>query len=163
MGNMEKEEKNEENLDRETRIYELGYLLLPTVLEDKIQDEVSLIRDLIVENQAAVISEDAPKSRTLSYEMSKTISNKIIRFNSAHFGWIKFEAYPATNITIKDKLDKNNNILRFIIVKTVKEDILAKKPIVNKKPLRKPALEKKTKETVSEEEMDKTIEELVIN
>jgi len=162
---MENEANNGENIDKETRIYEVGYLLVPTISEESLSEEVGVIKNVVIENKGVIIAEEMPKSKPLAYEMSKNIANKICKFNTAYFGWVKFGANSDMVLNIKDQLDKNSNILRHLIIKTVREDTLAKKPIIKRKIVKKSKSQDESKEEVqtSVEEMDKTIEELVID
>ncbi len=165
-------DKNLDTEDFEPRIYEIGYHVVPTVAEESIASIVDTIRGQIESMQGAIISEDSPKSLDLAYSMDHIVSNKKTIFDRAYFGWIKFEGNPENVIKIKDLLEKNENILRFLIIKTVKESTLSKKPgvktkqVTNVKNVKNVTKDTKDtiaekKEVVSEEEVDKAIEELV--
>lgn len=105
------------------RVYEVGYLLLPSVPEERVQSEVLKIKDLIKEAQGTLISEEDPKYRTLAYEMVKrTSATGIMRYTEAYFGWMKFEADASHLPLMKDKLDHSDTVLRYLLVKTVRED-----------------------------------------
>ncbi len=165
-------DKNLDTEDFEPRVYEIGYHVVPTVAEGDISSVVDTIRESVESLQGVIISEDSPKSVDLAYSMDHIVANKKTIFDSAYFGWIKFEGNPENIIKIKDSLEKNENILRFLVVKTVKESTLSKKPAVKAKQVtsvknvknvtkdtKDTVIEKK--EVVSEEEVDKAIEELV--
>jgi len=165
-------DKNLDMEDFEPRVYEIGYHVVPTVAEDNVVSVVDTIRESIESMQGAIVSEDSPKLVDLAYSMDHIVANKKTIFDSAYFGWVKFEMNPENIIKIKDSLEKNENILRFIIIKTVKESTLSKKPGIKTKQVTsvkkvknvtkdtKDTIEEK-KEVVSEEEVDKAIEELV--
>ena len=106
----------------EPRVYEVGYHILPIVAEVDLDAEVSLIRSLINKVNGEVIKEGAPRLLDLAYSMSKVIDNKRSEFDKAYFGWIKFTASPDNIASIKKSLEENRNILRFILISTVKED-----------------------------------------
>ena len=112
--------EKEDNLD-EIQVYEVGFHILPTVPEEKVQEELSLIEDVISKNGGSIIAQDFPKMRTLAYDVAKTVDTKRLSFNKAYFGWIKFEIGKENIAKIKNALDTNLNILRFIIIKTVRE------------------------------------------
>lgn len=167
-------DKNLDIEDFEPRVYEIGYHIIPTVAEDNLASVVDEIRESIKSLQGVIISEGNPQQMELSYSMGHVVSNKKTICSSAYFGWIKFEGNPENVIKIKDALDKNENVLRFIIIKTVKEDTLPKKintntktkQEVNAKNIKKidevgVVKEETKKEVVSEAEVDKAIEELV--
>ena len=114
----------------DSRIYEVGYHLLPTVSAEDAPGEAAKIKEAIASFGGSVISEDEPKMMPLAYPIEKVIENKHARFESAHFGWVKFEAGSNTPSELKKFLEKNEMILRFLIIKTVRENTLARKPIV---------------------------------
>jgi hypothetical protein len=104
---------------------------------------------------------------SLAYPMYKVVSNKKTKFESAYFGWVKFDGDPKGVSKIKKALEAKENVLRFIIIKTVRENTLARKPAAfTSKPI-KPAVKEEIKpedapQEINEVELDKTIEDLVI-
>lgn len=150
-------------------IYELGYHILGTVSEENVPKEVSEIHSLISENGGTVIAEGAPTLRQLAYSITKKVDTKNVQFNKAYFGWIKFELDRVNVATIESKVDENPNILRFLIIKTVRENTLH----VPKAPMFKKENHSEEKEVkaegegetpeVSEAEIDKSIDELIIS
>lgn len=160
-------EENTKDAD-DVKIYELGYHVLPTVAEENVAEEVGKIHSFISENDGNIISEGMPTKHQLSYEIKKRIETKYVKFNKAYFGWVKFEITPALVGKIKEKMTSDENILRFIIINTVKENTMHvfKSPMMSKDemvrvPKDLPAQAVKTE--ISEEEIDKSIDELVIN
>ena len=111
-------------------IYEIGYLILPTVAEDKLAPEVSKLKEILEEVKAEVVSDEYPALISLEYEMVKRIDTKNMRFSQGYFGWIKFEAQPEDVEAIKKQLDLNKVLLRYIIISTVRENTIhSKKPL----------------------------------
>lgn len=159
----------EENLKDagDLQVYEFGYHILPTVAEENLPNEVSKVHSLISENGGSIISEGAPVVRQLAYEISKKIENKNLNFNKAYFGWIKFEMDRKDIVNFKNKIENLPNILRFLVVKTVKENTMhtPKIPMFVKDSHREEKDVTKTEEKapVSEAEIDKSIDELVID
>lgn len=147
------------------QIYELGYHLLPTILEEEVPREISQIHSLISEYGGSVIAEGAPIMRSLAYEISKRVETKSLKFNKAYFGWIKLETDRSKIIDLKNKLESLPNILRFLIIKTVRENTMytPKIPMFKKENNKEEApLEITEKIPASEAEMDKSIDELII-
>jgi len=150
-------------------IYELGYHLLPTLAEDEISKEVDTFKNLIKKNNGSFISEEAPKLTHLAYTMVKKQEGKNVKFTTSFFGWMKFETTPMSIIELKDEIYINKNVLRFLIIKTVREYTplqykqIFKQPKEEIKPISKPEMVEKKKigKPISDEELDKTIEELV--
>src|SRR3989338_4918182 len=152
----------------DNRIYELGYHIVSSMPEEKLSALVTAIKDILQTKNAIVISEDFPKLKHLAYTMTKVIGPKHLKFSNAYFGWIKFEMDPAALEIVKENFTRNENILRFIIMKTVRESTLAsiRAPSyrsVETKSIPGLGVVKKDKEVrspISEAELDKTIEQL---
>ncbi|PIT96877.1 hypothetical protein COT82_00745 [Candidatus Campbellbacteria bacterium CG10_big_fil_rev_8_21_14_0_10_35_52] len=166
--------------DFETQVYELGFHIIPSVEENNIAGEINSIKSAIEKLGGIFVAEGFPKLITLAYTMTKDIDGKRYKFDNAYFGWIKFEIGKDNIIKVQELIDSNNNILRFLIIKTVRESTLAPKDAVfskegvkkfkyntdGSKIFKKDAQEKKDKPKkkevkMSEEELDKTIEELI--
>ena len=153
-------------------VYELGYHLIPTLGEEQIEKKQAEIRSEIEKQGGVFITEGAPKRMQLAYTIVKKVESKSTKFDQAYFGWVKFEMLPHEAVALKEAIDARGDVLRFIIVKTVREHIpMRERPVAFVKPSGEKIPEKvvvKTKETgeskpVSDEELDKTIEELVAN
>ncbi len=155
----------EENKDLDNvRIYELGYHIVPTVGEESLGVEVGKLQSLITENGGNIISEEFPQMRNLAYEMSKVSENKYTNFNKAYFGWIKFEIDGSLVSSISEKVTANQNVLRFIIVKTVRENTIYTPKVLTKKETKPEAAteEGEMVEKASAEEIDKSIDDLFV-
>jgi len=168
--------------DFETQVYELGFHIIPSVEKNNIADEIGSIRSAIEKLGGIFVAEEFPKLITLAYTMTKDIDGKRYKFNNAYFGWLKFEIGKDNIIKVKELIDSNNNILRFLIIKTVRESTLAPKDAVfskegvkklkyntnDSKIFKKDDKDKEKKDKIkkkevkmSEEELDKTIEKLI--
>lgn len=152
------------------KVYEVGYLLSSGIAEEKVADEVNTVRTLIENNGGILISDEFPKIRALAFEMTKKIGTETKKYNQAYFGWMKFEAPVESANAIKEGMETNNNVIRFLLIKTVRENTMSNivKPISFKKDDEKSTPEKTVSqdESVKEstvEEIDKSIDELVIN
>ena len=106
-----------------------------------------------------------PQLRRLAYTIRKRVQAKINKYNEAHFGWVKFQAETSAIKKIKEELETKETIVRFIIVKTVKENTFS----FNKTA---PAYKPETKDVetapaqpekvfASQEEIDKSIDDLI--
>ena len=150
------------------QVYEAGFHVIPTVSEDKLTEKVASIRSLIESNGGTIISEEFPKNRVLAYTLVKASAGANKRYNSAYFGWFKFEA-PSTAIAeVKAGLDKADFILRHLIIKTVKENTMVNLAKIGLRAEEGAPAGKKS-ETASvaspvgmtPEDIDKTIEKMV--
>jgi len=158
------EENKNINSQEETELYEIGFHIIPTVSPEEIDAETQKIKDVLDAGGAFLVNDEAlPKLNPLAYEVSKKVDNKKQSFDKAYFGWIKFEAPTEQISEIKSKIDELPNILRFMIVKTVRSGkMVAKKPLIRKQTKIEPKFVAKKEEKVSEKGVDEAIDELVI-
>lgn len=149
------------------QVYEVGFHIIPVVEEEGAKKEASEIKALITKGGGQIISEQSPELKTLSYEIIKNTDSKNIRFSKAFFGWVKFEADPVEVTEIQSGLKGMNNILRFIVVKTVKENTIFSKIADSKREVAEsdvPAVaETAPVAGIVEADMDKSIEALIEN
>ena len=161
------EVKNENEILEETngRVYELGYLLVPTLEELNVPVIFGNLKELVSSLGGVHISDEMPKMIPLAYSMVKVVSNVRSKFNTAYFGWIKFSMDADKILELKKKLDLDPNFIRFLILKTVKENTIAAKRFVRGDIMHK-KFKAKTEDTenvvpINKEEIDKEIDALV--
>lgn len=165
-------------------VYEIGYLVVPSVPEEKIPEETEALRTITTDVGAVMIAEEAPKKQQLAYEMrKKTVSGAYDKYREAYFGWFKFELAQDKIDGVKKSFEIRPNVLRLLVVSTVRENTYLGKrasavaaefagkdeaSAAEKAPER--AVEKKVAATeepkreatpASVEEMDKSIDEMV--
>ena len=153
------------------KIYEVGYIIVPSVHEENLASEVGKIKSLIEERSKAVISEEFPTMKELAYEMTKHILGKNERYSKGYFGFVKFESDRNNISLLKKDLDHLETILRYIIINTVRENTMSPhkshfaKRIETFKDSSTPRPKKKEVETnpMTEEEMDKEINKTLEN
>jgi len=155
-----------ENVEKNSRIYEVGYLLVPTLSEENVPTTYSNLKDLIVSLGGEVISDEMPKMISLAYPMLKVVQNARNKFDAAYFGWVKFEMGPEKVLELKKKLDIDPNLIRFLILKTIRENTIAAKRFVHRDSRRKILTPKKegengTSAPIDKEEIDKEIDAMV--
>ena len=162
---MEKVEKLEEGGGQ---VYELGYHIVSTVAEENLPKEVEALKAIVLKDGGSLVSEGEPKLINLAYSMTKSVADIKKKFNTAYFGWLKFETKSELIPMIKKAVDAYPNILRYLLIKTVRENTLYV-PKLNVRAVSKedaPVKAKKSiktdeKKATSMEEIDKSIEELV--
>ncbi len=165
---MEKVEKLEEGGGQ---VYELGYHIVSTVAEENLPKEVETLKAIVLQDGGSLVSEGEPKLINLAYSMTKSVADIKKKFNTAYFGWLKFETKSELMPIIKKAVDANPNILRYLLIKTVRENTLytpklnVRAPVKEEAPKAKKSV--KTEETkISSkkdlEDIDKSIDELVI-
>ena len=138
----------------EPRIYEIGYLLSPSVRDEDLENRVNEIKETLTKFGATIILEGAPEFIDLAYEMTRVIDNKNIRFNQANFGWLKIEVSPSSIASIKEFLDANTLVIRYLLILTTKENTT-----IGKKPLSK--IIKGERKALSSDETGEVKEEIL--
>jgi ribosomal protein S6 len=151
---MEKKEKKQ--------VYEVGYHLVSSIAEEGVPAEVEALKKLLT--GAEIIAEENPKLTDLAYTIVKQIGGLRRKYDKAYFGWVKFEAETSDLATIKKGLDEMESVLRYLLIKTVRENtmygakLVAAEEGAKKKYTRK---EEKTDKPASEEEINKAVDELI--
>lgn len=151
------------------RVYEIGYHIIPTVKEDALEPIVAVIRGIIENNGGAFIAEGAPSLMRLSYPMGHRENDKNIEYDRAFFGWIKFEAMTEVAHALDEALKAHSDVLRYMIFRTVREDIRRQIKAPTLREVRRtdvikqsPHRIEESAEPVSEAQLDKAIEELIV-
>lgn len=149
------------------KIYEVGYHVVSSVSEEQIPAEAAKIKSYVEKEKAEIIQEEMPKLRPLAYEIKKSSEGSYKVFDKAYFGFIKFALSEDGNVENIDKAMQNNeSVLRYIIVKTVRENtiyspkitIFADRESKIRAPIKKP---EEVEKPASMEEIDKSIDELL--
>ncbi len=156
---------NEISGEGKGKVYELGYLLVPSIKEEDVVGVYGNLKELVSSFGGEVISDEMPKMTNLAYSMLKVVSNVRSKFNTAYFGWIKFTMDSQKVIELKKTLDLDPNVVRFLILKTVKENTIAAKRYVGRDSYKKPSAKKTDGEhalPINEEQIDKEIDALVV-
>ena len=163
-------EKDMQNMDEKeavgTRVYELGYLLVSSIPEEGVPVIYGNLKEMVSSFGGEMISDEMPKMINLAYTMRKVVSNVRSKFDTAYFGWLKFNMDTDKVLILKKKLDLDPNVIRFLILKTVKENTIAAKRFVHrdnrrKMPAVKEGVEVEMAVPINKEEIDKEIDAMV--
>jgi ribosomal protein S6 len=158
------ESEIEEEKETKSGVYEVGYIMVPTVAEESLGAEVTEFKDTLTNQGAIFISDEYPKMLELAYEMSRSINNKKQKFSYGYFGWVKFECTTIQAKIIKEMLDKNEKLVRYLLIKTVRESTMSSKRSFNRQEGGRRRTIPKVEEVVEqidESTIDKEIEALV--
>ena len=149
--------------EKEMNVYELAFNFSPALGEEALATEFGNLKDALTKGAAVFIEEEYPKLIDLAYEMNKIIDHKRNRFNSAYFGWIKFEILATELLKFENEFKLNNNVIRYMILRTVKESTLAPKKTFSRDGYnkRKGVEGEEPEGEMDKEEVDQKIEELV--
>ena len=156
-------------------VYEVSYLFLPSIAVEQIISKTVVLKNMLISFGAEIISDENPVLVDLAYAMTKVIHTTRHKVWAGYFGWIKFEISSEAVLSVKKALDTNDEIIRYLIVKTVRENTLlnGKMKLQKEDKVRRDEkldeienvliepVEEVVKETVPEE-LDKSIDDLVI-
>lgn len=115
--------------DTMTRVYELGFLLVPSITEGELSSSVDALKAHITKQEGTVLSDGLPEFIDLAYQMEKDVSGKKVKWTQGYFGWIKFEVAPDALAALKKALDADQTLIRYLLIKTTADNsIIFKKP-----------------------------------
>ena len=162
---MEIKDKNEISGNKNSRVYELGYLLVPSIPPEDVSINYGNLKELVSSFGGEIIADEMPRLMTLAYPMQKVISNVRNKFSTAYFGWTKFTMDSDKVLELKKNLDLDPNFVRFLILKTVKENTIASKRFMRGEgEYRRPKSRPTNNEVVvpiNKEAVDKEIDALI--
>ena len=151
-------------------VYEASYLLLPSLAVEQVPAKVASLKKMLTSVGGQVISDENPILIDLAYPMTKVVGTLRHKCTKGYFGWVKFETTKEGIEAVKKGLDMDNEILRHIIIRTVRENTLLSGKMKLKSEDKKlgEGYETEVIEPVvpekesTPEEIDKSIDDLVI-
>ncbi len=149
-----------------SQVYELGYHIVSTVAEENVPQEVLNLKAVVLQDGGSLVSLGEPKLINLTYSMTKSVADIKKTFDTAYFGWIKFETKSELMPIIKKAVDQNPLILRYLLIKTVRENTLYIPKLTVRAPEKEAPKVKRSiktgeKKATSLADIDKSIDELV--
>ncbi len=147
--------------DSNKKIYEVGYHAMPTLSEEELAKVVEGLKATLSKLGASIIADQYPNSMTLAYEIVKEIDNKNRKFGTAFFGWVKFEMAGEQLAEFNTVMEKNPTILRFMVIKTVRESTLAVPKLAHKGMTRRAVPDAETAAPMDADAVDQKIDEMV--
>jgi ribosomal protein S6 len=103
------------------QVYEVGYLILPSIAEEKLSDVVEKIKAVFAHSGGQELDGETPFLQPLAYTMAKTVGASRYVVNEAYLGWMKFELEPEKALEAKMALEKIDELLRFLLIKAPRE------------------------------------------
>lgn len=150
-----------------SRIYEIGYHIIPTVAEEQVDKIVGEIRGLVEKAGGSFIAEGAPTLIKLAYPMDTREGDKHVSHDRGYFGWLKFEAPAEAARGLDDALKVNQNILRHIVFQTVREETRARMKAPTLREVKRtdtikssPRREEEAAAPVSEADLEKALQDI---
>lgn len=170
---------NDNIRESQKSVYEVGYLIAG-VPEEKVTAEAEAVRAIVSKSGAEIIAEEAPRHEELAYTIrKKTVAGSYDKFDSAHFGWIKFEVGSEKIEAVKKAIEIVPSVLRMLLIITTREntylgkhapavaETTGKRPFVAAANINTTAAPIKKEAVVAAaapatiEEMDKSIDDMV--
>lgn len=158
-----------ENAEAEgvSRIYEAGYVITPSAKEESLEKVIAGIRTEIEKAGGSFIAEGAPSLIRLAYPMSVNEGGKNVEHDRGYFGWIKFEASVEATRALEESLKTNQDVMRYMVFRTVREDTRAKMKAPTLREVKRTDTIKSTprrveeeKGPVSEADLEKAIQDI---
>ncbi len=106
---------------REANVYEIGYLVLPSVPAEHLPQVLSNPVSIIEKGGGKPLDGEDPALEPLAYSMSKTVGARKYIVDEAYVGWMKFESRPDALETVREGVDKAEEILRYLLIKAPRE------------------------------------------
>lgn len=160
--------------EKSASLYEIGYLLNPFISTENVANEVNKAFCAPIEAQnGEITSQLMPFMRPLAYAVSKSIGSKRDTYKDAYFGALRFEITPDKILAVKELLDKNEMVLRYILLRLPKNaerviNFSYRKPVSRHEANIGHHATKETEgaedkvEKIDEEQIDKKIEDLLV-
>jgi ribosomal protein S6 len=146
---------------KEALVYELGYLVLPSIAEDKLPEVVDSIKGILKKAGAKELDSEDPIHTDLSYTMSKTVGARKYVVDEAYIGWVKFEGEGQMANEIAEAVKNLDEVLRHLLIKTTKETYFTFANAIKAREEREKALEEAALEAekgVAPEPVEKVVE-----
>lgn len=118
--NMADKADNQQN-NKNLRIYEVGYHLIPITSEEEVSAIHSGFKDLVEKSGGVIIEDGIPTKKELEYSISIKLEGDRNDFSTSYFGWIKFEGSVELADKIEEAISAGKSVLRHILVKTIRE------------------------------------------
>lgn len=147
-------------------VYEVGFHVVPTVGDEGVAGVVDQVRSAF--GNAEIISEQFPERKRLAYTVERSLTGKREKYDEAYFGFIKFALDRESIPAFEQALRSNKNILRYLLIETVREEIgaIPRRAVfasdrLEGETIQKPKAAEEKAGIVSEEDLDKSIDALV--
>ena len=164
---MAKKDLSEENIENEgdVKLYELGIHLVPTLSEEAAVAKFAEIIAKIEKIGGAIKSSKNPETRPLAYEISKSGGGKKEKYETSFFGFTIFEMKREEITAFQKWVNIMPEMLRSIVVEVPKDILVPKErriPQSHKEETKRTTDPTTEAKPINEVELDKTIEQLVI-
>jgi ribosomal protein S6 len=156
--------------------YELSYILAPTIAEEDVAAAMTGIKDALEGRGAVGLSDSFPARRPLAYEMRLEAGGNRALVREGYGGTLALECLPARVADIMQDLRADQRLIRFLFTRAQKAVPVFAPRRLRSSLLRRPPGEKILQPSpqaageqaqtpvpaMTDEELDRTIEELIV-
>jgi ribosomal protein S6 len=89
------------------KTYELTYIISPNITIEEAEAKAKQIEVFVQENNGIIVKSEKPTAKTLSYRIKKMASG--------FFVFLDFQLEPEKLIELKNKIEKDTDVIRHII------------------------------------------------
>lgn len=107
--------------EKDSKKYELAYLLSPLVPADKLDETLNQeVFSVITGLNGEITFKSNPDLKKLAYTIKKVTHNQRSSFKDAYFGYVQFTALPEVIDELNNKLKKSEQLVRFLLIMALK-------------------------------------------
>lgn len=106
-----------------TSVYEIGYLLAPTIPEDEVGEVEDKLHQKITDHGGDVVASQSPEMRELSYEIEVSSEGEQRQFSRGQFGWVQFTLATDSVEEVESTFIKENDVIRHLLITVDPEDV----------------------------------------
>lgn len=105
-------------------IYEVGFLLAPTIPEDQVKAIETDMHEQITDAGGDIVASQSPEMRELSYEIEVKDEGEKRQFSRGQFGWVQFNLKPHQVDDVEKIFITADDVIRHLLV-TVDDEAVA--------------------------------------
>lgn len=151
--------------DLETKVYEVSFITPSPAGEDAAREVFERVKNRVSALGGSVLAEGAPQRTQLASEMSRSVAGKREHHAEGFFSFVKFEAAATAAPELEAFVKQDGDIIRHLLITTVRDTGPAAHFLSSDRlegeTIRKKEVIESGKGPVSEEELDKSIEQLI--
>ncbi len=106
-----------------TTVYEIGYLLAPTIPENEAVEIETSLHQHITDTDGVVLASQSPEMRELSYEIEVRDEGEKRQFSRGQFGWVQFQLKPEQVNEVESVFTKSDDVIRHLLITVDPEDV----------------------------------------
>ncbi len=107
--------------DRDAKLYEFAFHLVPKMSSDDAVSAFTDIKNQITATGATISNESTPALLNLAYQMDITVESVRSKYNQAYFAWVIFEATGSQILALKEEIKLRTDVLRNLLITTKNE------------------------------------------